>query len=136
MALDVIARAAPTDPGWEPSDTPQVVLDHHFGAQGLNNGRDTVAIAFVDGAPVGVVLAQAGPGLPYGRLTYVAVAAGVQGGGVGGWVHRHGVQMLRAQGASRYRGGTTSTNLAMRRLFERMGCAFVGELVELRREAG
>ncbi|MEM6929677.1 MAG: GNAT family N-acetyltransferase [Myxococcota bacterium] len=74
-----------------------------------------------DDVPVAFVCAQIDPADGWSTITMLALDPAVRGLGLGPELHRHGLAMLRAQGGRLYRGGTTSTNLPMRRCFAANG---------------
>ena len=89
-------------------------------------------IGSVDGEPAGIVVAQINPRTRWSRISYMGLAPRYRGRGLGRYVHRHGLAMMREQGGELYQGGTVETNRPMVRLFEAHGCRFYRRLEEWR----
>lgn len=58
----------------------------------------------------------------WSTLPFLGVRPEARGRGLGRVAHRHGIAMLRAQGATLYHGGTDAENAPMRACFEANGC--------------
>lgn len=131
-AVEVLGRAAASDPDWDPDDDPDAALLSYLEDPVLTHGPECVQVASVDGGVAGIVVAQVNPRTWWSRITYMGVVPELRGRGLGTWVHRHGFAMMRAQGGLTYQGGTVEGNLAMVRLFERHRCRFLHRLEEWR----
>jgi ribosomal protein S18 acetylase RimI-like enzyme len=104
---------------------PEDVLAHFMALGGPDTSGWTVA--YREGQPVGLFLL--GPP-EEGTLWLIGVAPAARGRGWGTCLHRLALAALRERGASRYRDATPESHRAMRRIFERNGCAEVGRFVE------
>ena len=83
--------------------------------------------AFLDGRPIGVVLAQAVAGSDReGSLFYVGVVADYRGRGLGRTLHAGGLEFLARGGIVRYVGSTDSRNIPMLTIFAVNGCRQTG----------
>ncbi|MEO0601912.1 MAG: GNAT family N-acetyltransferase [Myxococcota bacterium] len=107
-------------PGEVPAEAIAIMLTRahrtHELARVIHLGRratDDHAVAFV--------CAQIDPADGWSTITMLALDPAVRGQGLGPELQRHGLAMLRAQGGRLYRGGTTATNLPMRRCFAANG---------------
>lgn len=138
VALDRFGRArtaalvdlAGPGPEWEPEDTGDAVIAAALGRRGMYCAPDCVQVGLVDGEPAAFVIAQVEPASGWSTITFMGVAPAFRGRGLGRFVHRRGMAMLRAQGGTLYHGGTSETNRPMVRLFEAHGCRVHARLVE------
>lgn len=126
---DVIDRAG-RGPEWEADDTGESVLAHALGQEHLYREPDCVQVGLLDGEPAAFVIAQVEPPTGWSTLTFLGVVPAFRGRGLGPFVHRRGMALLRAQGGTLYHGGTSATNHPMVRLFERHGCRLHARLTE------
>lgn len=115
-------------PAWEEDDDGATILAHH---QSSPAEHREARFAWDGETPVAFVLPRVLIASGWGTLSYLGLLPELRGQGLGLHVHRHGFARLRALGAQRYHGGTSASNLPMRRLFERHGCRVLRELVEL-----
>lgn len=122
-AADLLGRVAQGDPDWGGAE-PVEELRGYLADPVLLVEPSVVHLGFLgEGTePVAFACAQVNPRNGWGRISYVGVVPEARGQGLGAWAHRHGFAMLRAQGATRYEGGTSVANGAMNRLFEKHGC--------------
>lgn len=80
-------------------------------------------VAFLEGAPAGVVLPQAFTGSTReGTLFYVGVLEDFRGQGLGRTLHAGGLEFLADRGITRYVGSTDRRNLPMLAVFAANGC--------------
>lgn len=123
-AAALLARCSQGDPdGIGPDADPQAALRGYLATPRLTSGlQQCVHIGMLDGSAVAFVCAQVDVQDGWSRITYMGLLPEVRGRGLGRWVHRHGFEMLRAQGGRLYHGGTRTDNAPMRACFERHAC--------------
>jgi hypothetical protein len=80
-------------------------------------------IGSVDGRDIALVCAQVNPEDGCCGITYMGLVPEARGRRLGHFVHRHGLDQLRAQGGITYHDGTSLENEAMRACFVRQGVA-------------
>lgn len=125
-----IRAVAEGDPDLDPSEDTLALLTDYLTDRDFDSGPEAVQIGSVGEALAALVIAQVREADGWGRITYMGLLPAFRGQGLGAWVHRHGFAMLKAQGASHYRGGTLAQNQPMRRLFAAHGCQEVAALQE------
>lgn len=103
-------------------DSADEALREMLEAPDLTHSDECVHVGLVDGAPAALVIAQVQTSTGWGSITQLGLHGDFRGRGLGAFVHRHGFDMLRAQGGTYYRDGTSLANAPMRRLFEKHGC--------------
>jgi GNAT superfamily N-acetyltransferase len=89
-------------------------------------------LGYDDGAPVGLFFAYTVG--EWGTVPFMGVVPDMRGRGFGADVHAKAVSQLATEGATTYHDGTSCANLAMVRLFEKMGCTKLSEMREFKRE--
>lgn len=119
---EVLHAAGVGDPDWDPADDAAELLKSYLAEEALIGTPDCVQIASLDGELMGIAIAQVNPGTRWSRITYMGMLPAFRGRGLGKWIHRHGFEMLRAQGGVEYHGGTVAGNHAMEALFLSQGC--------------
>lgn len=131
-AAELLRRCSLGDPdGLEADDDPASILRGYLSADDLTTDLgECVHLGALDGEPVAFVCAQVAPADGWSRITYMGLVPEARGRGLGHWVHRHGLAMLKAQGGALYHGGTRVDNHPMRACFARQGCVRWAELVE------
>lgn len=110
------------DPDSEPTDDPLTYIQDWLKDPVLTSGPDCIGIGFINHKPGAFVVAQINPKSKWSRISYMGIAPEHRQRGLGLWVHRHGFDMMRAQGGELYHGGTSADNLPMLKLFEAHGC--------------
>ncbi|RDU36785.1 GNAT family N-acetyltransferase [Neobacillus piezotolerans] len=81
-------------------------------------------VFYIEGKAVGVGIPHIEPGMPgEGRLFYFGILPEARGRGLGAFLHKNALSMLKAIGADYYVGSTHLANVAMQRVFERNGCS-------------
>lgn len=110
------------DPSVLPDDDQGQQIYQWLHESGLTSGPECFDIARIDGCDAGLVVAQVNPQSGWSRISYMGLLPEFRGRGFGLWLHRHGFDMLRAQGGQVYHGGTAATNRAMIALFRANGC--------------
>ncbi len=134
VGLDEAARVfglAGVGPDWD-DDDPHALIPGYLSEEGLTNTPDCIQVGYLDEVPVAFVVAQTESESGWCTLPFMGVVQGHRTQGLGVWVHRHGLAMLRAQGGQMYHGGTSAQNEPMLRLFERNGCALHAHMEEWR----
>jgi ribosomal protein S18 acetylase RimI-like enzyme len=140
-AAAMLARTSVGDPGADPDDDAVEFLRASLADPSLRGEASCVQIGtrstsqgLVD---VAFVMAQVNPTSGVSRITYMGVAPEHRGRGYGAAAHRHGLAMLRAQGGTRYHGGTSTENTPMLHLFRALGATALCAMEEwtLRRRA-
>jgi ribosomal protein S18 acetylase RimI-like enzyme len=127
---DVIDRAG-AGPEWEEGDSGLSLARAWLSEGGMSSGPEALQVGFIGGRAAAFVAAQVEAGTGWATLTFLGLLPELRGRGLGGFVHRRGFDLLRAQGGAVYHGGTSASNAAMRALFERHGCRLYLELEEL-----
>lgn len=85
--------------------------------------RSTCRVFFEGGTAIGVAIPHIEPGRPgEGRLFYFGILPSARGRGLGSFLHKQALSMLKELGAEYYVGSTHMANAAMQRVFERNGC--------------
>lgn len=118
----VFNRVAIGDPDCRPEENKLELLEGYLQDPSLTKTADCIQVGLLDDSPVALVIAQVNPKTGWSRITYMGVDPEYRGHGLGKWVHRHGFEMMRAQGGKLYHGGTVATNCAMIHLFKTHGC--------------
>lgn len=119
---DFLSVVAEGDPDPEPTNDPLSHIQDWISDPVLTCGPKCIAIGLIQGEPCAFVVAQVDIQTKWSRISYMGVMPKFRGRGLGAWVHRHGFDMMRAQGGDLYHGGTSGDNLPMLSLFERHGC--------------
>lgn len=123
-AATLLARCSSGDPdGLEPDEDPRQVIEGYLQEMDLTRTlEDCVHIGMMEGQPVAFVCAQIDPQDGWSRIAYMGLVPSHRGRGLGHWVHRHGLAMLKAQGGVLYHGGTRTNNAPMLACFQRQRC--------------
>jgi len=100
----------------------EAVFKGYLNDKALTNNADCVHVGLCDGKAAALVIAQINPKTGWSRITYMGILPTFRGKGLGKWVHRHGFEMMKAQGGTLYHGGTLVQNKAMINLFLSSGC--------------
>lgn len=103
-------------------DNADEALREMLNAPDLTCSEECVHVGLLDGAPAALVIAQIQATTGWASITQLGLQSSFRGRSLGAYVHRHGFDMLRAQGGTYYRDGTSLANAPMRRLFEKHGC--------------
>jgi hypothetical protein len=119
---NLLSLVATGDPDSEPSDDPLTYIQDWLKDPVLTSGLECIGVGLIATRSGAFVVAQVNPKSKWSRISYMGIAPEFRGKGLGLWVHRHGFDMMRAQGGELYHGGTSSDNLPMLKLFERHGC--------------
>jgi GNAT superfamily N-acetyltransferase len=122
QVADLIRIVTAGDPDGYPDGDCLPELESYLNDPALSKGPQCVNVGLIGSEPVAVAIAQIDPKTKWSRITYMGLAPAHRGRGLGSWIHRHGFEMLRAQGGVIYHGGTTSENFPMLKLFEAHGC--------------
>ena len=124
-AAGMLARASVGDPAADPDDDAAEFLRASLADPSLRSEASCVQIGVLTTAQglvdVAFVMAQVNPTRGWSRITYMGVVPEHRGRGYGASAHRHGLAMLRAQGGTRYHGGTSTENTPMLHLFRALG---------------
>ena len=123
---EVVTNALDVDPNEKPEDFIQDWLHHTE----FTHGLDCAGIGFINDKPCALVVAQINKETGWSRLSYMGLVPEFRGKGLGKWVHRHGFEMMKAQGGILYHGGTHAENRPMRKLFKSHGCHVFCEMEE------
>jgi len=97
-------------PQWEDTDVGVDLIEGYLAQEGMYVGPDCVQVGSLDGTPVAIVIAQVEIATGWSTITFMGIVPERRGHGLGKWVHRHGMAMMRAQGGSLYHGGTSDSN--------------------------
>ncbi len=130
---DFMEAVAQDDPDFnQETDNAKECLESYLSEAGLYNQKDCLQIGFLKGEnfPCCFIVAQVESSSGWSRITYMGVHPDFRSKGLGTWVQRHGVQMLKKQGGTEYHGGTNLNNKAMQAVFEKNGCQFFRSLSE------
>jgi hypothetical protein len=130
-AAGALFERAGAGPEWERTDVGTDLITGYLKQEGMYTEPDCVQIGSLHGTPVAFVVAQVEPSSGWSTITFMGLVEQHRGKGLGTWVHRHGMAMMRAQGGLVYHGGTSLSNLPMRRLFAKHGCREFAQFVEL-----
>lgn len=135
MNIDQVANfmqeVAASDPDYDPTlENARECLESYLQEEGLYTDKDCIQIAYVNNIPCALLIAQAEPSTGWGTITYMGVHPNFRRQGLGAWVQRQGIELLRKQGGLEYHGGTNFNNLPMRRVFEKNGCKFFRKMTE------
>ncbi|MNL28151.1 Acetyltransferase (GNAT) family protein [compost metagenome] len=122
FAAKIMSRCSEGDPNLEPGFNSLESVKVDLADEELYHQQDAIHIGYLNNEPVAFVFAQTSPETGWARLTYVGVVPEARGQGLGIWMHRHGLAMMRAQGGIEYHGGTVAANKAMIKTFEKNGC--------------
>lgn len=125
---DFIRAIALGDPDFDPAEDTLALLLDYLQDPDFDSGPDAVQLGSLGDRPVALLVAQVRERDGWGRITYMGLKEEARGLGLGRWVHAHGLACLQAMGATHYRGGTSSENIPMRRLFEASGFPGLGRL--------
>jgi GNAT superfamily N-acetyltransferase len=121
-AANVLKHSSIGDPGGDPNEDALAALRGELADSILTSGPECVQVAYLDEKVVGIVIAQINPKTKWSRISYMGLLPEYRGLQLGKWVHRHGFEMMRAQGGELYHGGTHAGNASMLRLFHSHGC--------------
>jgi hypothetical protein len=122
----IVTDALDIDPNEKPEDFIQDWLHHDEFTYGLS----CIGVGFLNNNPGALVVAQINKETGWSTLSYMGLVPELRGKGLGKWVHRHGFEMMKAQGGKLYHGGTHAENQPMRKLFESHGCHVFCEMEE------
>ncbi len=109
----------------EPDDKVEDFIEDFLSNEELTSGPECVHIGFLNEnliSPCAFIVAQIEPKSGWSRLSYMGLIPEFRGKKLGQWVHKHGFEMMKAQGGKLYHGGTLINNLSMRKLFIDHGC--------------
>ncbi|WP_409273583.1 GNAT family N-acetyltransferase [Neobacillus sp. SCS-31] len=102
-------------------------MDQHLASVRAELGaewRGACRVFYIEGKAVGVGIPHIEPGMPgEGRLFYFGILPEARGRGLGSFLHKQALSMLKDIGADYYVGSTHMANVAMQRVFERNGCS-------------
>lgn len=117
-------------PEWEPEDRGDVLLKEYM--EGIPEHESIqIEVGYLEqGRAVAFVIARVDLKDGWCTLPFMGITPSSRGDGLGKWVHRRGLEMMRQQGGKLYHGGTSSGNVPMLALFSRHGCAHHAHLVE------
>lgn len=120
LASKLMQECAHGDPDFSESDDALMCIRGYLCEPGLSNTSQCIQVGTYHGSPAAVVIAQVQADSGWSRITYMGLVPAFRRQGLGKWVHRHGVQMMKEQGGQTYHGGTLIQNRPMVRLFERL----------------
>jgi hypothetical protein len=100
----------------------EAVFKGYLNDKVLTNNPDCVHVGLCEGKAAALVVAQINPKTGWSRIMYMGIIPTFRGKGLGTWVHRHGFEMMKAQGGTLYHGGTLVQNKKMIKLFLSNGC--------------
>jgi len=130
LAAEMLALCSIGDPHSSEEDDPTQAITEFLDDPALTSSPDCVQIGYLDERPVAFACAQVMPSSGWSRIAYMGLAPDVRGKGLGQWVHRHGFEMIRAQGGTLYHGGTAADNAPMLALFAAHGCAELARMTD------
>jgi hypothetical protein len=121
-AAKILESAGDGDPDWSSEDVNLKLLKSYLNDPEFKSTLDSIHIGVIENQPAAIVIAQVIANSGWSRLTYMGLLPKFRSKGLGQWVHRHGFEMMRAQGGKLYHGGTIRGNQPMERLFQKHGC--------------
>ena len=125
----VFARACEDSP--DGYDDPAKAFADNFSECDVGAHPSRLQLAYHEGAPVGLFFAHKVGA--WGSVSFMGLVPEARGKSFGADVHARAVSQLMQEGASTYHDGTSATNRAMLRLFEKMGCTVLSEMREYER---
>jgi hypothetical protein len=121
-AAQILEQAGDGDPDWNSEDNNLELLKSYLADKEFQSTLECVQIGMIENAPAAIVIAQVIPSSGWSRITYMGLIPKFRKQGLGKWIHRHGFEMMRAQGGKLYHGGTVRGNHGMEALFRSHGC--------------
>jgi GNAT superfamily N-acetyltransferase len=112
-------------------DDPAKAFADNFSECDVASQPGRLQLASHEGAPVGLFFAhKVGD---WGSVSFMGLVPEARGKSFGADVHARAVSQLKREGATTYHDGTSASNRAMIRLFEKMGCTELSEMREFER---
>ena len=105
------------------------VTDLLGGGYGALDPR-TVQLGYLDGQRICVLLTRVDPDSGWSTFPFLGIVPKFRGHGLGEQIHAHGFATIRSLGGTLYHDGTSETNAAMVRLFEKHGCVEESQMEE------
>ena len=137
MSIDELADfmeiVTKRDPGFDPeSENTKKLIESYLADQSFYTQDDCIQVASFNNTSklCSFVIAQVEKSSGWSRIAYMGIHPHFRGQGLGLWVQRHGIKMLRKQNGIEYYGGTSSSNDKMKAIFERNNCNVFRELTE------
>lgn len=138
MNIDEIASlmeaVAIGDPDYDPeTDNAKECIESYLDEDGLYVEKDCIQVGYLKddlSRPCCFLVAQAEPSTGWARITYMGIHSEFRGKGLGVWVQRHGISLLKKQGGTEYHGGTNYENHGMRSVFEMNNCNLYRRMTE------
>jgi GNAT superfamily N-acetyltransferase len=127
--IRVFARACEDSP--DGYDDPTRAFADNFSECDVAAHPSRLQLAYHDGAPVGLFFAHKEGA--WGSVSFMGLVPQARGKSFGADVHARAVSQLKREGATTYHDGTSASNRAMIRLFEKMGCTVLSEMREFER---
>ncbi len=127
---ETLKQASIGDPDTDPSEDPLMFIQDFLADPVLTSGLHCIHVGFFESEVAALTVIQLNPKTGWSRISYMGVLPKFRKQKLGLWVHRYSFKIMKAFGGLLYHGGTTSTNLAMIRLFEKNGCTLFCEMEE------
>jgi hypothetical protein len=132
VVIHLLEDVLHSQPHASPTENAEAALQDYLSSPDQTTGPECVQIGFVGRDAAALVIAQVLPTTGWGTLTEMGLARSYRGRRLGAAVQRHGFAMLREQGGTHYRGGTSTDNVPMLRVFRANGCKEHSRMTEWR----
>ncbi len=137
MKIDEVAtlmeEVSEGDPDFDPkTDNAKECIESYLSEDGLYVELDCIQVGYLKDSkdPCCFLIAQVESSSGWSRITYMGIHPKFRGKGLGVWVQRHGIELLKKQGGTEYHGGTNMNNVGMQKVFEKNSCTIFRKLTE------
>lgn len=116
--------------GFDPNEKLEDFIQDFLKRDELTSGFECIHIGFLNETQCALAVVQIEQSTGWSRISYMGLIPEYRNKNLGSYVHRHGFEMMKAQGGKLYHGGTDLNNISMRKLFKKHGCEFLYQMEE------
>jgi ribosomal protein S18 acetylase RimI-like enzyme len=122
VVLDLLRETSVGTPDGVDVCEGSTAIENLLGGPYTNMDPRAVQIGYWGEQPVAILFCLVDTGTGWSTITFMGLVPSHRGRGLGTQVHLHGIETLRALGGVTYHDGTSESNEAMLRLFQKRGC--------------
>ncbi|MCK5805300.1 MAG: GNAT family N-acetyltransferase, partial [Lentisphaeria bacterium] len=121
-ALDILRKASIATPDGANVEAGISAVADLLGGSYSSLDPRTVQLGHLHDRPISILLTQVDIDSGWSTFPFLGIIPEHRGSGLGTQIHLHGLATIRALGGTLYHDGTSESNVAMVRLFEKHGC--------------